>query len=522
MPGGDKMVAKFEKLIFEYSKEGRTSFDLAPSRVPDSLNGNNYPAGMLRGGKDELPELPEVSENEIIRHYTNLSRLNYSVDVGFYPLGSCTMKYNPKINERMASLDGIAGAHPLLPEKYCQGMLEIIYNMEKYLCELLGMKRVTMQPLAGAHGELTGIMMIKKYHESRGETRLKVVVPDSSHGTNPATAAMCGLEIVSIKSNADGFVDLDALRSVMDENVAAFMLTNPNTLGLFDPNIQKIAEIVHKAGALLYYDGANLNAIMGIARPGDMGFDVTHVNLHKTFSTPHGGGGPGSGPVGVSEKLVNFLPEPLVDYDQSSGKYYLKSESNNSIGKIAAFYGNFGIVVRAYVYILSLGGAGLTDCSKNAVLNANYLMEKLKKHYELKYERTCMHEFVLSADNLAKYSITALDVAKRLLDLGFHAPTIYFPLIVHEALMIEPTETECKERLDEFIDAMIQIAEEAKSDPEALKNAPQLTPVTRLDETRAARMPIIRCCSCEGCPPPIAKEERAPKTDAGLKKKSAS
>jgi len=516
------MVAKLEKLIFEYSREGRTSFDLAPAHVPDSVNCSNYPQSMLREGAEGLPKLPQVSENELIRHFTNLSRLNYSVDVGFYPLGSCTMKYNPKINERMASLDGVAGVHPLLPDKHCQGMLEIIYNMEKFLSELLGMKRVTMQPLAGAHGELTGIMMIKKYHESRGEKRTKVVVPDSSHGTNPATAAMCGLEIVSIKSDADGFVDLELLQSVMDEGVAAFMLTNPNTLGLFDPNIRKIAEIVHKAGALLYYDGANLNAIMGIARPGDMGFDVTHVNLHKTFSTPHGGGGPGSGPVGVSERLVKFLPEPLVEHDQANNKYYFKGESTDSIGKVAAFYGNFGIIVRAYVYILSLGGRGLTECSKNAVLNANYLMEKLKKYYDLKYDRTCMHEFVLSADNLAQYGISALDVAKRLLDLGYHAPTIYFPLIVHEALMIEPTETECKERLDEFVETMIKIAEEAKNNPEILKNSPQFTPVNRLDETRAARMPILRCCACEGCPAPVTKEEKAPKSEAGSKRKSAS
>ena len=516
------MVANLEKLIFEYSKEGRTSFDLPASRVPDSTGGDNYPAGMLRAGADELPKLPQVSENELIRHFTNLSRLNYSVDVGFYPLGSCTMKYNPKVNERLAALDGIAGAHPLLPDKHCQGMLEIIYNMEKYLCELLGMKRVTMQPLAGAHGELTGIMMIKKYHESRGEKRTKVVVPDSSHGTNPATAAMCGLEIVSIKSDANGFVDLETLRSVMGPDVAAFMLTNPNTLGLFDPNIEKIASIVHEAGALLYYDGANLNAIMGIARPGDMGFDVTHVNLHKTLSTPHGGGGPGSGPVGVSERLVKFLPQPSVEADQATGRFFLKEGGPESIGKIAAFYGNFGIVVRAYVYILSLGGRGLTECSKNAVLNANYLMEKLKKYYELKFDRTCMHEFVLSADNLAQYGISALDVAKRLLDLGYHAPTIYFPLIVHEALMIEPTETECKERLDIFVDSMIQIANEAKNTPELLKNSPQFTAVGRLDETRAARTPIIRCCSCEGCPPPVTKEERAPKAEGGLKRKNAS
>ncbi len=516
------MVAKLEKLIFEYSKEGRTSFNLTPSGVPDSINNENYHPAMLRSDNDEALKLPQVVENEVIRHFTNLSRLNYSVDVGFYPLGSCTMKYNPRINERAASFDGILGAHPLLPHKYCQGMLEIIHDMENFLREILGMKRVTMQPLAGAHGELTGIMMIKKYHESRGEKRNKVIVPDSSHGTNPATAAMCGLDIISIKSSPEGFVDLNALREAVDENTAAFMLTNPNTLGLFDPNIREIAEIVHKAGALLYYDGANLNAIMGIARPGDMGFDVTHVNLHKTFSTPHGGGGPGSGPVGVSEKLVNFLPEPLVDYDQTTGKYYFKSETKDSIGKIAAFYGNFGVIVRAYAYILSLGGNGLTDCSKNAVLNANYLMEKLKKHYELKYDRTCMHEFVLSADNLAKYSISALDVAKRLLDLGYHAPTIYFPLIVHEALMIEPTETECKERLDDFIQTMIQIAEEAKTTPELLKNSPQFTPVTRLDETRAARMPVIRCCACNGCPQPAVKEER-PKAENGraMKTKNA-
>ena len=513
------MVAKFEKLIFEYSKEGRANFELPASGVPASANSSNYPDSLLRSAK-QLPKLPQVAENELIRHFTNLSRLNYSLDVGFYPLGSCTMKYNPKINEKIAALDSLCGVHPLLPDKYCQGMLEIIHNMEKYLCEILGMKRVTMQPLAGAHGELTGIMMIKKYHESRGEKRTKVVVPDSSHGTNPATAAMCGFEIVSIKSDQNGCVDLEALKSVMDDQVAAFMLTNPNTLGLFDPNIQKIAEIVHKAGALLYYDGANLNAIMGIARPGDMGFDVTHVNLHKTFSTPHGGGGPGSGPVGVSERLVKFLPEPVVEYDSASQKYYTRSDATDSIGKVASFYGNFGIIVRAYVYILSLGAKGLTECSKNAVLNANYLMSHLKKYYELKYDHTCMHEFVLSADNLSKYGISALDVAKRLLDLGYHAPTIYFPLIVHEALMIEPTETECKERLDEFIETMIQIAKEAETNPEMLKNSPMHTPVARLDETRAARTPILRCCSCDGCPSALAKEDKPSKDGASAKRRS--
>jgi len=512
------MVNRTEKLIFEYSEEGRTSFSLPKADLPDSTAGQNFPAGMIRGA-GELPKLPQVVETELIRHFTNLSRLNYSLDVGFYPLGSCTMKYNPKVNEAVSMLPGIADVHPLLPDRYCQGMLEIIYDMEKYLCEILGMKRVTMQPLAGAHGELTGIMMIKKYHESRGEKRTKVVVPDSSHGTNPATAAMCGFELVSIKSDANGCVDLDELRSVMNDQVAAFMLTNPNTLGLFDVNIEKIAKVVHDSGALLYYDGANLNAIMGIARPGDMGFDVTHVNLHKTFSTPHGGGGPGSGPVGVSERLVKFLPSPTVEYDDSSKRYSLKFDNIDSIGRVASFHGNFGIIARAYAYIISLGASGILKCSQNAVLNANYLMNHLKKHYNLKFDHTCMHEFVLSSDNLAKFGVTTLDVAKRLLELGYHAPTIYFPIIVHEAIMIEPTETECKERLDEFIATMIQIAKEAETSPDVLKNAPQNTPVSRLDETRAARMPVLRCCACDGCPAPSSQKEESSRE---TRKKTAS
>ncbi|MEZ7891464.1 MAG: aminomethyl-transferring glycine dehydrogenase subunit GcvPB [Candidatus Wallbacteria bacterium] len=503
------MVAKLEKLIFEYSSEGRTNFSLPAADLPDSTTKGVFPESILRKGDDAVPKLPQVTECELTRHFTNLSRLNYSVDNGFYPLGSCTMKYNPKVNEAVAAMPEVTGVHPMLPDQYCQGMLEILHDMEKSLCEILGMKRVTMQPLAGAHGELTGIMMIKKYHESRGDRRTKVVVPDSSHGTNPATAAMCGFELITIKSDANGCVDLEELKKAMDKDVAAFMLTNPNTLGIFDVNIQKIAEIVHNAGALLYYDGANLNAIMGIARPGDMGFDVTHVNLHKTFSTPHGGGGPGSGPVGVSERLVPFLPQPTIEYDASKKHYYLKCDNKDSIGKVAAFYGNFGIIMRAYAYILTLGGSGLTEASKNAVLNANYLMQHLKKYFELKHDRTCMHEFVLSSDNLKKYGVNTLDIAKRLLDMGFHAPTIYFPLIVHEAIMIEPTETECKERLDEFIAAMIQIAKEAETNPELLKNSPVNTPVSRLDETTAARNPILRCQACEGCHTASAKEETA-------------
>ncbi|HNY12074.1 MAG TPA: aminomethyl-transferring glycine dehydrogenase subunit GcvPB [Candidatus Wallbacteria bacterium] len=510
------MVEKLEKLIFEYSREGRTSFGLPAVKIENSLTNKNYPEGMLRSD-EELPKLPQVTEVELMRHFTNLSRLNYSLEVGFYPLGSCTMKYNPKVNEKVASMPETAGVHPHLPEKYCQGMLEILHNMEKYLAEILGMKRVTMQPLAGAHGELTGIMMIKKYHESRGDKRTKVVVPDSSHGTNPATAAMCGFDLIQIKSDANGCVDLEELKAVMDDKVAAFMLTNPNTLGLFDKNIQKIAEIVHKAGALLYYDGANLNAIMGIARPGDMGFDVTHVNLHKTFSTPHGGGGPGSGPVGVSERMVKFLPSPTIEYDEKNMRYSLNHSHPDSIGKVASFYGNFGIIMRAYAYILSLGAKGLTDCSKHAVLNANYLMGHLKKHYNLKFDHTCMHEFVLSSDNLAKYGVTTIDIAKRLLDLGYHAPTIYFPIIVHEAIMIEPTETECKERLDEFIATMIQIAKEAETTPELLKNAPVNTPVSRLDETRAARTPVLRCAACDGC---LVKHSDSAKPARESKRKS--
>lgn len=475
-------------LIFEISKPGRTGYSLPGCDVPQQDISCLIPDEFLR---ETDPELPEVGEVDAVRHFTGLSRRNHGVDSGFYPLGSCTMKYNPKINEDIARFSGFTRLHPYQPESTVQGILELMHSMDLMLSEITGMERVTLQPAAGAHGEMTGLMIIKAYHEHRGDKqRTKIIVPDSAHGTNPASAAVAGFEVVEVKSNEHGGVDLDALKGLMDDSIAGLMLTNPNTLGLFDENIAEIADIVHKAGGLLYYDGANANAIMGISRPGDMGFDVVHLNLHKTFSTPHGGGGPGSGPVGVKKDLVPFLPVPVVEV--TDGKYYLDYDRPLSIGKVKSFYGNINVVVKAYAYIMTLGGEGLRKVSEIAVLNANYIMHRLKEHYLLPYERTCMHEVVLSALKQKEKGVAALDVAKRLLDFGFHPPTIYFPLIVKEALMIEPTETESKETLDEFIDVMIQIAHEAETEPEKVKGAPYNTVVTRLDEARAARTPVLR------------------------------
>ncbi|GAV24497.1 glycine dehydrogenase [Carboxydothermus islandicus] len=474
-------------LIFELSKEGRTGFELPELDVPAKDINNLIPEEMQR--KTE-PDLPEVAEVDVVRHYIGLSRRNFGVDNGFYPLGSCTMKYNPKVNEDTSRLAGFAELHPYVPEELAQGALELLYDAEQYLKEITGMDRFTFQPAAGAHGEFTGLMIIKAYLEKKGEKRTKVIVPDSAHGTNPATAAMCGFDVISIKSNDRGLVDPEELAKVLDNDVAALMLTNPNTLGLFEEEIVKIAKMVHDVGGLLYYDGANLNAIMGVTRPGDMGFDVMHINLHKTFSTPHGGGGPGSGPVGVKAHLAEFLPVPVVEKD--GDRYYFNYNLPNSIGKVRTFYGNFLVVVKAYTYLKALGGEGLTDVSQKAVLNANYLREKLKKYFYLPYDRLCKHEFVLSGKWQKEKGVRTLDIAKRLLDYGVHPPTIYFPLIVDEALMIEPTETESKETLDRFIEVMLTINREVEENPELLHEAPHVTPVKRLDEVGAARNPILR------------------------------
>jgi glycine dehydrogenase subunit 2 len=441
--------------------------------------------------------LPEVYEVDVIRHYTSLSRRNFGIDNGFYPLGSCTMKYNPKINEDVARYPGFAKIHPYQPEESIQGALELLYTLQNDLAAVTGMDKVTLQPAAGAHGEFTGLMMIRAYHESRGETRTKVIVPDSSHGTNPASATVAGFNTVTIPSNERGLVDLDALRAAVGPDTAALMLTNPNTLGLFEEQIEEIARIVHEAGGLLYYDGANSNAILGIARPGDMGFDVVHLNLHKTMSTPHGGGGPGAGPVGVKAKLVPFLPKPLVER-REDGSFYLDYDNPTSIGRVKGYNGNFGILVRAYAYIRSLGPDGLRRVSECAVLNANYLLRRLAPYFDVPFDRFCKHEFVLSGKTLKPYGVRTLDVAKRLLDFGFHPPTIYFPLNVEECIMIEPTETESKETLDAFADTLIRIAEEAKTNPELVKNAPYTTPVRRLDEATAARKPVLNC-ACGVC-----------------------
>jgi len=476
-------MRNYEKLIFELSKPGRKAYMLPANDVEDVAVDSLIPGEFLSDSELDLPELYEV---DIIRHYTNLSNKNYGLDTGFYPLGSCTMKYNPKINEDTARYDGFANLHPLQPDDCTQGSLQLLHELELSLSEIAGMDRTTLQPAAGAHGELTGVMIIKAYHEKRGEAhRNKIIVPDSAHGTNPATAGMAGYKIVEIKSTKDGLVDLDALRAAVGDDTAGLMLTNPNTLGIFDKGIKEIAEIVHEAGGLLYYDGANANAILGYARPGDMGFDVVHFNLHKTFSTPHGGGGPGAGPVGVKKELVPFLPVPMVE--KKDDKYFLDYDYPDSIGKVKDFYGHFGILVRAYTYILTMGSDGLKKASEMAVLNANYLCSQLKDYYHLPIDTIYKHEFVLGGLKDTLSEVTTLDIAKRLLDLGYHPPTIYFPLIINEALMIEPTETESKETLDEFIQAMIQIAKEAESDPGILKSAPNRTKVRRPNEVKAAR-----------------------------------
>lgn len=489
------MMNKNKALIFELSKPGRTACSLPECDVPEMELSQLFPQELIR---EKAPELPEVSEVDVVRHFTELSRRNHGVDSGFYPLGSCTMKYNPKVNEVAAGLSGFEKVHPYQPTETVQGCLELMYKTDRMLSEITGMERVSLQPAAGAHGELTGLMIIKAYHDSRKDfKRTKIVIPDSAHGTNPASAAVAGFDVIQVKSNENGGVDLENLKSLMSDEIAGLMLTNPNTLGLFDTGIADIAEVIHDAGGLLYYDGANANAILGISRPADMGFDVVHLNLHKTFSTPHGGGGPGSGPVGVKRELVPFLPRPVVELGENG--YYLDYDRPLSIGKVKSFYGNFGVVVRAYAYIMSMGADGLKRVSETAVLNANYIMAKLKDFYMLPYDTFCMHEVVFSGQWQHEQGVSTLDIAKRLLDFGYHPPTIYFPLIVKEALMIEPTETESRETLDEFIAAMIQIAQEAKNDPELVRGAPYTTIVSRLDEARAARTPTLNytpLCDC--------------------------
>lgn len=475
-------------LIFELSKNDRVGYSLPKIDVEMDELENLIPGKFLR---KEVARLPEVSEVDIIRHYTNLSKKNYGVDDGMYPLGSCTMKYNPKINENIAKYFGFSSIHPLQHEKTIQGCLEVIYELEKMLCEITGMDEYTLQPAAGAHGEMLGLMIIKAYHENRNDKkRTKIIVPDSAHGTNPASVTSAGLEIIEIKSKENGRVDIEKLKEVVNDETAGLMLTNPNTLGLFEEEISIISKVVHDAGGLLYYDGANLNAIMGITRPGDMGFDVMHVNLHKTFSTPHGGGGPGSGPVGVKKNLKEFLCTPTVK--KIDDKFYFDSTSENSIGKIKGFYGNFLVYLRAYVYILTMGRDGLKKATEIAVLNANYLKERLKQHYYLKVDDVCKHEFVLGGVEKGNMDIKTIDVAKRLLDFGYHPPTVYFPLIVENAIMIEPTETESKETLDKFVEAMIQISKEAKENYDILQNAPNDTKVKRVDEIAAARNPVLK------------------------------
>jgi glycine dehydrogenase subunit 2 len=499
--------------IFQKGAPGRRAFTCPALDVPQ----DDVALLPERFRRSEPPRLPEVSEPEIVRHYVGLSKRNFDLDSGFYPLGSCTMKHNPRLHERAAALPGHARLHPLQDPARAQGALELMWNLQLALAELSGLPHVSLQPSAGSHGELAGVLLTRAYHEDRGETRRKVLTPDTAHGTNPATVTMAGLEVVKLETNEAGGVDVEDLRAKADEDVACLMLTNPNTLGLFDPNIEEIAEIVHGVGATLYYDGANLNAVMGLSRPGDMGFDIVHFNLHKSFTQPHGGGGPGSGPIAVSDRIAPFLPVPVVvRRDDGAGRssiggsapasgpsprFDLDHERPKSIGRVRGFHGNYGCFVRAYAYICSLGGDGLRDASESAVLNANYLLARLQKtsdppiaeHLPLAYGELCMHEFVLSGGPMKRaLGVRTLDLAKRLLDYGFHPPTVYFPLLVDEALMVEPTETETKETLDSFADAIAAILREAQQDPQIATSAPYTTPVRRLDEVAAAKRPVIR------------------------------
>ncbi|OGP95265.1 MAG: glycine dehydrogenase (aminomethyl-transferring) [Deltaproteobacteria bacterium RIFCSPLOWO2_02_56_12] len=471
-------------LIFESGSPGRSGFFWPEEK---GEGGEKIPSELLR---DDIPGFPELGELEVLRHFTRLSHLNYAIESQFYPLGSCTMKYNPKVNEVVARLPGFSSLHPLAPPELIQGALELLYELEEMLAEISGMAHVTLQPAAGAQGELTGLMVIRACLRERSNPRRKIIVPDTAHGTNPASSTLCGYEVVQISSSNRGMVEAAKVAEVMDEEVAALMLTNPNTLGIFEKNIQEIAEVVHKKGGLVYLDGANLNALMGIAKPGDMGVDVLHINLHKTFSTPHGGGGPGAGPVGVKSFLRDFLPVPRIL--KKDGSFVLREDFAKSVGRVRSFFGNFGILVRAYAYIISLGSDGLEEASRMALLNANYLRKKLEGAYQLAYPEPCMHECVFTDRLQQRHGVATLDIAKRLLDYGFHPPTIYFPLVVSGALMIEPTETENREILDAFADAMNSIAREAKEHPDLVKGAPYTTPVGRLDEARAARKPVLR------------------------------
>jgi glycine dehydrogenase subunit 2 len=485
--------------IFEKSRPGRRAAVLPATDVPERALGDLVPKHLLRA---EPPRLPEVSEPEIVRHYNRISRRNFDLDTGFYPLGSCTMKHNPKLNERVAALPGHARLHPLMLPERAQGALELMWLLQRSLAEICGLPNVSLQPSAGAHGELGGLLLTRAYHADRGETRGKVLTPDTAHGTNPATVTMAGYEVVKVASDDRGGIDVDDLRAKATEDVACLMLTNPNTLGLFDERIEEIAKIVHDTGATLYYDGANLNAVMGISRPGDMGFDIVHVNLHKSFSQPHGGGGPGAGPIAVSDRIEPYLPRPqVVRREARNGgepRFELDYDRPKSIGRLRGFQGNFGVFVRSYAYILSLGGDGLREASETAVLNANYLLALMKggragRYLPVAFDRTCKHEFVLSgAKAKRELGLRTLDLAKRLLDHGFHPPTVYFPLLVDEAWMVEPTETEAKETLDAFAAAVEEILAEAEQDPEIARNAPYTTPVRRLDEVAATKRPVVR------------------------------
>ncbi len=481
------------RTIFQKGAPGRRAFMCPELDVPE-VGAEVLPERLRRS---QPPRLPEISEPEIVRHYVGLSKRNFDLDSGFYPLGSCTMKHNPRLHERAAALPGHARLHPLQDSEHSQGALELMWNLQQALAEISGLPHVSLQPSAGSHGELAGVLLTRAYHEDRGEVRRKVLAPDTAHGTNPATVTMAGLEVVKVATNADGGVDVADLRAKADGDVACLMLTNPNTLGLFDPNIEEIADIVHGVGATLYYDGANLNAVMGLSRPGDMGFDIVHFNLHKSFTQPHGGGGPGSGPIAVSDRIAPFLPVPVVAR-REDGSFELDEDREKTIGRLRGFHGNYGCFVRAYAYIRSLGGDGLKDASEAAVLNANYLLARLRQlgvaeHLPLAYGELCMHEFVLSGGPMKRaLKIKTLDLAKRLLDFGFHPPTVYFPLLVEEALMVEPTETETRETLDAFAEALAAILREAAEDPEIALQAPYTTPVRRLDEVAAAKHPVIR------------------------------
>ncbi len=484
---GIQGLAFHEPLLFDQGSQGRRGCALPENDVPEVKPERLLPKKLLR---HDIPGFPELSEVEVVRHFTRLSQWNYGVDLGFYPLGSCTMKYSPKINEEVWRLPGFSRAHPYQPEALVQGALELMFELEQYLAEVSGMDRVSLQPAAGAHGELLGMMLIRAYLESKGSPRKRVLVPDSAHGTNPASATICGYQCVQIKSGPKGYVEPQAVAEAMDEDVAAIMVTNPNTLGLFEEHVAEIAKIVHSKGGQVYCDGANLNALIGISRPGDTGIDVLHFNLHKTFSVPHGGGGPGAGPVGVKAHLAPFMPVPVVE--KKARRFVLNYNLPSSVGRVRAFYGHFAALVRAYAYIRSLGPSGLRRVAEVAVINANYLMSQLKSHYHLPYDKFCKHECVFSDARQIPHDVHTLDIAKRLMDYGFHPPTIYFPLIVRGALMIEPTETESKETIDQFIAAMKRIAEEAERDPELVRSAPHKTKVSRLDEVKAARQPNLR------------------------------